>query len=84
MKPSIKKFESEDSINESQDLNNILHIKEEQIMNDENIIPSENEGTDSQPESSDRVSGEEKLFRCVDMSRSDFIDEDKSLLIQIL
>lgn len=76
MKPSIKKFESEDSINESQDLNNKLHIKEEQIMNDENIIPSENEGTDSQPESSDRVSGEEKLFRCVDMSRSDFIDED--------
>jgi len=76
MKPSIKKFESEDSINESQDLNNKLHIKEEQLMNDENIIPSENEGTDSQPESSDRVSGEEKLFRCVDMSRSDFIDDD--------
>lgn len=76
MKPSIKKFESEDSINESKDLNNKLHIKEERIMNDKDIIPSENEGTDNQPESSDRVSGEEKLFRSVDMSRSDFIDED--------
>jgi HK97 family phage major capsid protein len=76
MKPSIKKFESEDSINESKDLNNKLHIKEERIMNDESIIPSENEGTDNQPESSDRVSGKEKLFRSVDMSRSDFIDED--------
>lgn len=76
MKPSTKEFESEDSINESQDLNNKLHIKEELMMNDKNIIPSENEGTDNQPESNDRVRGEEKLFRSVDLSRSDFIDQD--------
>ena len=65
MKLSTKEFESEDSINESQDLNNKLHIKEELMMNDKNIIPSENEGTDNQPESNDRVRGEEKLFRSV-------------------
>lgn len=77
MKPSTKEFESRDSMGESKDLNNKLHIKEELMMNDDNVIPSENEGTDTQPESNDRVLGEEKLFRSADLSRSDFIDEDK-------
>ena len=77
MKPSTKEFESRDSMGESNDLNNKLHIKEELMMNDDNVIPSENEGTDTQPESNDRVLGEEKLFRSADLSRSDFIDEDK-------
>ena len=74
MKPSTKEFESRDSMGESKDLNNKLHIKEELMMNDDNVIPSENEGTDTQPESNDRVLGEEKLFRSADLSRSDFID----------
>jgi HK97 family phage major capsid protein len=54
-----------------------LHIKEELIMKEENLILSENEGNEVQSEADDRVSGEEKMFRSVDLSRAEFIDEDK-------
>tara|TARA_Y100001970_G_scaffold68283_1_gene86972 strand:- start:10208 stop:12220 length:2013 start_codon:yes stop_codon:yes gene_type:complete len=72
-----KEFESRDSKGESKDLKDNLHIKEELIMKEENLILSENEGNEVQSESDDRVSGEEKMFRSVDLSRAEFIDEDK-------
>jgi len=72
-----KEFESRDSKGESKDLKDNLHIKEELNMKEENLILSENEGNEVQSESDDRVSGEEKMFRSVDLSRAEFIDEDK-------
>tara|TARA_Y100001963_G_scaffold77308_1_gene107139 strand:- start:1306 stop:3318 length:2013 start_codon:yes stop_codon:yes gene_type:complete len=72
-----KEFESRDSKGESKDLKDNLHIKEELIMKEENLILSENEGNEVQSESDERVSGEEKMFRSVDLSRAEFIDEDK-------
>jgi HK97 family phage major capsid protein len=72
-----KEFESRDSKGESKDLKDNLHIKEELIMKEENLILSENEGNEVQSEADDRVSGEEKMFRSVDLSRAEFIDEDK-------
>ena len=57
MPPFTKKeFESKDSMGESKDLKDNLHIKEEFIMKNENNL-SENEGNEVQSEVEDRTSG---------------------------
>ncbi len=69
--------ETERNLGESKDSNDNLHIKEELIMSEENMIPSENEGNETESKSIDRVSGEERMYRSVDLSRSEYIDEEK-------